>query len=420
MIKFTTKTVIKKSIIFLFIFYFSSPLYAVKFLYSYKEGDQYRFLSHVKNISTLNNEQKRESNITNRISFKVQETKDLSGRLAGEVLSSEERQTNEKDENGEDIVASLWSSDYKTDFWRDEKGNCIVDPIYYMPMVRGLPYFSGEDIEVGKKWVSRGEDVLDIRGIMAYNQPFHIPFTAFYEYKGTTVFEKTGETVHIIAINYEYKANFPNYKEKTNDANKGDPLFIKAKHSQNIYWSVKISQPISYDETYETSITFRNNDVYTINGNADASLIEAVAMDKNATENELNKDIEQAGLENMKVEKTDDGVKIVLDDIQFKENSSQFLPNQEEKLKKIGELLAKQKRDVKITGHTASTGKPDNEKNLSERRALAVANYLIKNSYRSKESLITEGQGSSKPIADNKTAEGKLKNRRVEILIMEN
>jgi outer membrane protein OmpA-like peptidoglycan-associated protein len=57
---------------------------------------------------------------------------------------------------------------------------------------------------------------------------------------------------------------------------------------------------------------------------------------------------------------------------------------------------------------------------LSQERAGAVAGYFINNNVRNREHIMVRGWGSSKPIADNNTEEGKQKNRRVEITILEN
>ncbi|MFH7766971.1 OmpA family protein [Acinetobacter sp. BSP-28] len=70
-------------------------------------------------------------------------------------------------------------------------------------------------------------------------------------------------------------------------------------------------------------------------------------------------------------------------------------------------------KKVKIIGHTDSSG--DAEKNLilSQRRTAAVKKYLMDKSIAS-DRLSVEGLGSSKPVADNATADGRKKNRRIE------
>jgi OOP family OmpA-OmpF porin len=74
---------------------------------------------------------------------------------------------------------------------------------------------------------------------------------------------------------------------------------------------------------------------------------------------------------------------------------------------------------VEIDGHTDSIGTEQYNQKLSERRADAVANYLIEKGAVQKADITTVGYGESKPIADNKTAKGRFENRRAEILILE-
>jgi OOP family OmpA-OmpF porin len=69
---------------------------------------------------------------------------------------------------------------------------------------------------------------------------------------------------------------------------------------------------------------------------------------------------------------------------------------------------------IKIRGHTDSTGNPAYNMKLSEKRAIAVMNYLVKRGIDPKR-LFAEGFGLTLPIADNDTVEGRAKNRRVEL-----
>jgi OOP family OmpA-OmpF porin len=69
---------------------------------------------------------------------------------------------------------------------------------------------------------------------------------------------------------------------------------------------------------------------------------------------------------------------------------------------------------VKIEGHTDNIGSQEYNQDLSERRAKSVAKYLIDKGVE-EDRITTEGFGFSKPIASNKTAEGRAKNRRTEM-----
>lgn len=68
-------------------------------------------------------------------------------------------------------------------------------------------------------------------------------------------------------------------------------------------------------------------------------------------------------------------------------------------------------------GHTDSVGSDAYNQKLSVRRAEAVKAYLVKKGV-DKARVYTEGKGESQPVADNKTKEGRAKNRRVEIEVV--
>lgn len=72
---------------------------------------------------------------------------------------------------------------------------------------------------------------------------------------------------------------------------------------------------------------------------------------------------------------------------------------------------------VIVVGHADWTGPEAYNQKLSERRAASVKNYLAQNGI-STERIQAEGRGETQPIADNKTREGRAKNRRVEIEIV--
>ena len=68
-------------------------------------------------------------------------------------------------------------------------------------------------------------------------------------------------------------------------------------------------------------------------------------------------------------------------------------------------------------GHTDSVGSDAYNQKLSIRRSEAVKSYLVSKGVE-KNRVYTEGKGKKQPVADNKTAEGRAKNRRVEIEVV--
>jgi outer membrane protein OmpA-like peptidoglycan-associated protein len=73
---------------------------------------------------------------------------------------------------------------------------------------------------------------------------------------------------------------------------------------------------------------------------------------------------------------------------------------------------------VEVRGHTDSTGDSGYNQKLSERRADAVAEYMIKNGI-SPERLRSTGFGETRPLSSNDTAEGRGRNRRTEFFFLE-
>ena len=91
-------------------------------------------------------------------------------------------------------------------------------------------------------------------------------------------------------------------------------------------------------------------------------------------------------------------------------------PEAEEVLKNLAIVL--KEMDVKnfeIDGHTDSDGSDEYNQVLSEKRANSVKNFLVSQGVTAE--IRTKGYGESKPVASNDTAEGRQKNRRVEIII---
>ena len=71
---------------------------------------------------------------------------------------------------------------------------------------------------------------------------------------------------------------------------------------------------------------------------------------------------------------------------------------------------------VNIDGHTDNVGKDEMNQTLSDNRAAAVKVYFVSKGI-DESRLTSTGYGESKPLADNKTAAGRAKNRRVEMAL---
>lgn len=106
-------------------------------------------------------------------------------------------------------------------------------------------------------------------------------------------------------------------------------------------------------------------------------------------------------------------------EIQFETGSSIIKPASYKQLDEIlKSAVVAEGLKVGVYGHTDNVGGEAKNQKLSEERAQAVKNYLISKGIVA-ERIESKGYGSTKPIADNGTSEGKAKNRRVQIVLGE-
>jgi OOP family OmpA-OmpF porin len=113
-----------------------------------------------------------------------------------------------------------------------------------------------------------------------------------------------------------------------------------------------------------------------------------------------------------KVERT-----IILDDVLFDFDRSNVKPEAAKILDRLVAFMQENKNSkVTLSGHTDNVGSDAYNQKLSERRVAAVREYVVKKGVDAGR-ISGQGFGESKPIADNKTREGRSKNRRVEIKV---
>lgn len=109
---------------------------------------------------------------------------------------------------------------------------------------------------------------------------------------------------------------------------------------------------------------------------------------------------------------------VVLKNIFFDVNKAELKPASQTELDRLIQLLNENPAlKIEISGHTDNAGKPSDNLVLSNNRAKAVVGYLVSKNIAAAR-LVAKGYGETKPIADNKTEEGKAMNRRTEIKII--
>jgi outer membrane protein OmpA-like peptidoglycan-associated protein len=119
-----------------------------------------------------------------------------------------------------------------------------------------------------------------------------------------------------------------------------------------------------------------------------------------------------------KVKEEARGVVITLSGaVLFATGKSTLLPIAQEKINEVAKALKDQGyKSLLVEGHTDAQGSADKNMVLSQQRANAVRSQLVSQGIPS-DKIKAQGIGSSRPVADNNSAEGRANNRRVEIIV---
>lgn len=308
------------------------------------------------------------------------------------------------------------------------------------PSFRSFPSYTNKSIKIGDVWQAKAERAVDPlnKGVVT-----KMPIYVEYKYTGDTTFN--GEACYMISAQWAtrygmgggvYHIDWGGDQdlEKATGSHKativvskasGNALVIKDTVDETFYYldgsQVQFKGQIAQFTHYPPAVD-RSKLIPALKRIASISEEDEKAiLEHKITED--NEKTEKTSLEKITqlvtVDTTPAGIRLTIPNLQFKPDSAELLGGENERLDKIAQVL-QEVPDCKllIEGHTAAVGKQTGELQLSKERAQAIADALIKRGI-SADRLIVKGRGGTKPIADNSTNEGKAKNRRVEITILE-
>ncbi len=389
---------------------------SVKFEFQFKEGDSSRVLSHVNEDVFVNHRFDHRAVILNRISMKVNKTnEDGSGEEEGTFMTSESSV-------GRGANSSFsWGEEYQSVFTRSKLGVYTISDQYFMPTVRDVPLFPDRAVAPGESWEAQGHEAHDLRRQFAQNKPFKVPFKANYTYLGTVKSKgKDGTEKTLNVINVKYNMYMETPEPAGLDAYQEYPASMMGYSDELIYWDNDTGTIDHYTEKFRIVMESSYGNIFEFRGTADA---EVQSFERTATEEkvaQVQEKVNELGIDDVTVKKGDKGLTISIENIQFGGESAELLDSEKEKLRKIAKIIeAYQDNDILVSGHTAHYPGGANPITLSEQRASAVADYLIELGLRDKYHIFTQGFGDREPIDTNATAQGRARNRRVEITIMD-
>lgn len=380
------------------------------FRFAYTRGEKYRIVSQVHESVFVNGQFSHKSDILDRIAVTVSDTRADSGNH--DVLY----QTSERAYGSQDVYD--WSEEYQSRFWRDGRGAYTIDPSFFMPMVRNVPLFPEGDVRPGDTWTAPGSEVHDFRQNFGVEKPFGFPITVSYTYTGNE--DREGSACAVFAVDYEI---FHPVGTPPEGGARMYPVRVAGYSKQKLWWELAGKRPLFDSESFDFVFTFNTGDEVEYRGESEGRLIAAAPLDKPRIAGEIQKQLDAQQMPGVTVAPSDEGVTITLENVNFPPNSDTLLPAEQEKLRRIAEILRKYpERDIAVTGFTArAPGYTEEDyQALSEKRARAAASFLLSEGARRADQITARGRGAGSPIGDNSTEEGRRKNRRVEITILEN
>jgi outer membrane protein OmpA-like peptidoglycan-associated protein len=199
---------------------------------------------------------------------------------------------------------------------------------------------------------------------------------------------------------------------RISDSETGDPVMAKI-DLIDLTTDAVISTTASsdVDGSYRIRLPEKKSYMIDIRGSGFLSDMKRINVPENYPEEVLKFDVQLARI---KV-----GKKVVLNNILFETGKSVLTPSSSAELDRlVGILQENGNMRIEISGHTDNTGSESLNFRLSESRAKAVVDYLVKKGI-VQTRLEFKGYGPQQPIADNSTAAGRLQNRRVEFKILE-
>jgi outer membrane protein OmpA-like peptidoglycan-associated protein len=124
-------------------------------------------------------------------------------------------------------------------------------------------------------------------------------------------------------------------------------------------------------------------------------------------------------LENLQLRQTESGVVVTLGDVLFESGQTQLLNEAMASLVEVVDLLQSEPdKNIRIEGHTDSTGDAETNLEISALRANSVLEALVSLGV-DRSRFTVAGMGEDFPIASNETDEGRRQNRRVDVILLD-
>lgn len=283
-----------------------------------------------------------------------------------------------------------------------------------VPYIKNLLTFPSTSIQVGDSW--KGQASIEYSLLpFGIDTSQIVPVEVTYTLAGTEVIDS--RTYYKIFAQWVPFFIFPEKLAKSTGVER-----ITGFSTTELLWDLASGGPKQTSITEEIQYRFTDKTSLYKNIKTLDKFTTVIEMQRKKVIQDLTKKIQETKVENVEVKQSDQGIVLSIEDINFEADSSVLLASEKKKIDKIGSLLASlTTQKLKVIGHAANLAGSDEKEllDLSSSRAESVAHYLVETKIKPSDMIVSLGMGGSAPIDTNETTEGRSRNRRVEIVIMD-
>jgi OOP family OmpA-OmpF porin len=277
------------------------------------------------------------------------------------------------------------------------------------PALRSFPVFPDGPVERGESWRGYGVRVVEPLRDGAFTR---VRFYCEYRYLGPQLLE--GREYEVVSAKYALRY-------RRGDDPYGDERIrrISGSHVVTIYYDSILRRPFFMRDQMHEEYELEDERGVAFKGFVLTWFDDVVKMDRPRLAEDLRRELEASGVEDVDVAESTEGVALTLNRIHFVADQAVVLPEEGPRLEALAQTLKKiEKRSFLVVGHTARVGSEESQYSLSVERAKTIVDYLVSRGIAA-ERFFYEGRGGNEPVAPNDTEENMARNRRVEIVILE-
>ncbi|MFW5685189.1 MAG: OmpA family protein [Spirochaetota bacterium] len=249
-----------------------------------------------------------------------------------------------------------------------------------------------------------------------------LPVIVAYHYRG----EEIWNGAPAVRIEAQFATRYPVPPSDDPDAPvvryQGPLVEVRGAHRLTMLLPVEVTseaQVAFLRDEVEEHYRFSDGTTRSVQGHVLLFLAGLTVERQRIVEDQIEEQLREAEIEDITVETTDTGVRLTIDALRFLPDQAVLLPEERGRLDQVARALARTEGTrFLIVGHTADVGSQRSQEVLSVERARVIAAELSERGI-SPDRMDIEGRGGTDPVASNATEEGRARNRRVEIYVLE-